>query len=158
MPARIRAVDPANRRSSPPSSPSTGCRRPPRGRDSVRARREGMVAFAGHPLLAGGQLVGVIALFARHPLGREALEALAAVADAVAAGARRLRAEERERSVLVTLDRIGRTLVAELDLERAVQTVTDAATELPEPEGPLIALRRVPERPAEVRRPDCGRR
>src|SRR5262249_3409302 len=66
------------------------------------ARREGMVAFAGHPLMVGGRLLGVVALFARQPLSDFTLEALAAAADHIAGGIRRqhteavLRATEAE--------------------------------------------------------------
>jgi two-component system, cell cycle sensor histidine kinase and response regulator CckA len=57
------------------------------------ARREGMVAFAGYPLLVGGELVGVIALFARRRLSEATMTALAAIGDAVAVGIRRKTAE-----------------------------------------------------------------
>jgi signal transduction histidine kinase/DNA-binding response OmpR family regulator len=49
------------------------------------------------------------------------------IAKARSAERRRLRAESR---MLETLNRIGAAVAAELDLERAVQIVTDAATEL----------------------------
>ncbi len=52
--------------------------------DPEWARREGMVAFAGYPLVAGDQLVGVLALFAREPLPPSTLAALASIADTVA--------------------------------------------------------------------------
>lgn len=48
------------------------------------ARAEGMVAFAGYPLVAGEQLVGVLGLFARKPLPQSTLDALASIADTVA--------------------------------------------------------------------------
>src|SRR5262249_17809798 len=54
---------------------------------------EGMVAFAGYPLLVEGQVVGVMAVFARRPLAEDTLEALATVADALAQGIERKRAE-----------------------------------------------------------------
>jgi len=40
----------------------------PRVGDPEWARREGMVAFAGYPLIVGERLVGVLAMFARQPL------------------------------------------------------------------------------------------
>src|SRR5204862_5152944 len=40
----------------------------PRVGDQAWAIREGMVAFAGYPLLVGGRMVGVMALFARQAL------------------------------------------------------------------------------------------
>jgi signal transduction histidine kinase len=61
--------------------------------DKAWARREGMVAFAGYPLLVERRTVGVMALFAREPLSADVLEALAAIADAVAQYVERARAE-----------------------------------------------------------------
>jgi PAS domain S-box-containing protein len=58
------------------------------------AKREGMVAFAGYPLLVEGRLVGVLAMFARNPLGHDTLEALEGVADIVAINIERKRAEK----------------------------------------------------------------
>jgi PAS domain S-box-containing protein len=66
----------------------------PRVADKEWARRERMVSFAGYPLIAEGQVVGVMALFSRERLGVETLETLASVADAVAQGIARKRAEE----------------------------------------------------------------
>jgi len=57
-----------------------------------------MVAFAGHPLLVGGQLVGVMALFSRQPLSDFTLRALAAAADHVAAGIQRKHTEDMLRA------------------------------------------------------------
>ena len=56
-------------------------------------RREGIVAFAGHPLLVDSKLVGVMAIFSRRDFSPSALETMAAVADAVAVGIERKRAE-----------------------------------------------------------------
>jgi GAF domain-containing protein len=53
------------------------------------AKREGMVAFAGYPLVVEGRLVGVLAMFARKALGPETLDALASVADTIAQGIER---------------------------------------------------------------------
>lgn len=97
------------------------------------ARREGMTAFAGYPLLVGDRLVGVMGLFARRPLLETTLGALASVADTIALGLERARALEalsEERETLATLNHVGQLLVAELDLARLVQAVTDAATVL----------------------------
>ncbi len=98
------------------------------------ARREGMVAFAGYPLLSGTRLLGVVAVLARHPLLSGSLEALAAASEAMAAVVERLRTQERlraEHRVLTQLQRVGLALSsAQFDLHGVVQTVTDAATEL----------------------------
>ena len=96
-------------------------------------RREGIVAFAGYPLIVEDQLLGVISLFSRKPLSRSTLQALAVVADGVALGTERQRAEAKLREqteVLETIYRIGQLLSAELDQQKLVQAVTDAATEL----------------------------
>lgn len=61
--------------------------------DQAWARREGIVAFTGYPLLVEDQLVGAIALFARQPLDQLAVEAVGAVADEIALGVQRKRAE-----------------------------------------------------------------
>lgn len=66
----------------------------PRVHDQDWARREGMVAFAGYPLLLGDELVGVMATFARQPLTEAALQAMASVANQIALGIKRRRAEE----------------------------------------------------------------
>ncbi|MDQ2743207.1 MAG: ATP-binding protein [Chloroflexota bacterium] len=63
------------------------------------ATREGMVAFAGYPLVVDERTVGVLAMFARHPLADDTLQALASVADSIALGIGRQRAEaERDRA------------------------------------------------------------
>ena len=66
----------------------------PRVDDKEWARREGMVAFAGYPLIVEGRAVGVMALFARHTLAEDTIEALASVADGIAQGIQRKRAEQ----------------------------------------------------------------
>jgi anti-anti-sigma regulatory factor len=70
----------------------------PRVGDQDWARREGMVAFAGYPLVVDDRLVGVMAMFARRQLSDAALQALGSVAREVGLGIARKRAEaERER-------------------------------------------------------------
>lgn len=51
------------------------------------------MAFAGCPLLLDDRLVGVLALFARHPLNRHTMSALAAIAPTMAMGIDRKRLE-----------------------------------------------------------------
>jgi len=57
------------------------------------ATREGMVAFAGYPLIIQDQLLGVIALFARHPLSETVIDEITIVAKAIALGIDRKLAE-----------------------------------------------------------------
>jgi PAS domain S-box-containing protein len=80
------------------------------------AREQGMVAFAGYPLLVEDRLVGVWAMFARHELSEAALRAMESVARGIALGIDRHRAEGRvrlEREWLqVTLASIGDAVIA----------------------------------------------
>jgi formate hydrogenlyase transcriptional activator len=69
----------------------------PRVIDKDWARACGFVSFAGYPLIVEDRVVGVMALFARHPLSNATLETLASVADAIAQGIERHRVEERMR-------------------------------------------------------------
>ncbi|GAB4376260.1 MAG: hypothetical protein Kow00121_23070 [Elainellaceae cyanobacterium] len=61
--------------------------------DQEWAEREGMVAFAGYPILLDEQLVGVIAMFTRHPIPLSNFEALEFAAREIALGIRRKQAE-----------------------------------------------------------------
>jgi GAF domain-containing protein len=58
--------------------------------DQEWASREGLVAFAGYPLLVEDRLVGVMAMFARHPLSEATLDAMASVASGIALGIKRM--------------------------------------------------------------------
>ena len=58
------------------------------------AKQEGLVAFAGYPLMVGNQVVGVMAMFARHPLAEVILTALGSVANEIALGIERKRVAE----------------------------------------------------------------
>jgi PAS domain S-box-containing protein len=62
--------------------------------DTEWARRERLVSFAGYPLMAGNELVGVLAMFARHPLTPADLQALGSVAHSVAVGIQKKRHKE----------------------------------------------------------------
>src|SRR5437016_5571646 len=70
----------------------------PQVHDQEWAQREGMVAFAGYPLVVQDRVLGVMAMFARHPLSEFVPKALASVASGLAVGIERKRAEEALRS------------------------------------------------------------
>jgi len=55
--------------------------------------REGMVAFAGYPLLIEDRVLGVLAMFARRPLAEDTLQTLGAIADSLALGIERKRGQ-----------------------------------------------------------------
>ncbi|MEG4800858.1 PAS domain S-box protein [Microcoleus sp. ARI1-B5] len=65
----------------------------PRISDKEWAKQEGMVAFAGYPLIVDNQLLGVIAMFARQELNESTLVALASSADSIALGIKRKQTE-----------------------------------------------------------------
>jgi light-regulated signal transduction histidine kinase (bacteriophytochrome) len=71
--------------------------------DPAWAEREGMVAFAGYPLVVNDSLVGVMAAFATEALAEDTMVALGSVGDAIAQGVERrkaeLRLEERARDL-----------------------------------------------------------
>jgi signal transduction histidine kinase/ligand-binding sensor domain-containing protein len=86
--------------------------------DKQWAEREGMVAFAGYPLLLESHLLGVVAMFARHQLSKEAFEALGSVADTISQGIERRGAKEalvksREER-LAELERVRRRIATDL--------------------------------------------
>ncbi len=61
--------------------------------DPEWAKREGLTAFAGHPLMSRGKLVGVAAMVSRRPVSDLAMEALATSASGLALAIRRKRVE-----------------------------------------------------------------
>src|SRR4029077_16679735 len=64
-------------------------RNDPRISDPDWARREGMVAFAGFPLVVKDRLMGVLAMFSRKPLSEAVLQTLGSVAGVIALGIER---------------------------------------------------------------------
>jgi PAS domain S-box-containing protein len=87
--------------------------------DQEWAEREGMVAFAGHPLVTGGRLMGVVAIFASKPLADTTLKALASVSDQFALGVRRQWAEEALRKSEKELRFLSSELLNAQESERA---------------------------------------
>ncbi|HMC94517.1 MAG TPA: GAF domain-containing protein, partial [Polyangia bacterium] len=73
---------------------------------------EGMAAFAGYPLLAGGQAVGVLAMFSRKPMSHGTTETLATLSDAIAQGIQRAQGQadlRRSEAFLTEAQRLSRT-------------------------------------------------
>ena len=62
--------------------------------DQEWVRREGMISFAGYPLMIGNRVVGVLAMFAKRLLAEADVQTLGAVAYAIAIGIERKRSEE----------------------------------------------------------------
>ena len=63
--------------------------------DPEWAKREGMVAFAGHPIIISGRIVGVMAMFAKKPLTEMCIISLGSISDEIALGIERLKSEEK---------------------------------------------------------------
>lgn len=86
--------------------------------DRAWAKREGIVALAGYPLVVEGRVVGVMAMFARRALTPGTLDMLASVADIIAQGIERKQAEAELRSltgrILSVEDEERRRLAREL--------------------------------------------
>jgi PAS domain S-box-containing protein len=80
----------------------------PRVSDKVWARNEGMVSFAGYPLIVQDRVVGVMAMFARQHLSTATLDALASIADSIAQGIERNRVEEALRKTKTDLAHVTR--------------------------------------------------
>jgi PAS domain S-box-containing protein len=99
--------------------------------DKDWARREGMVAFAGYPLIVEDRLVGVMGMFATRPLTETALHALASVADEIALGidrahaAEALRASEARTRAVVDHLMEGLVIVDETAIIRAVNPAAE---------------------------------
>jgi signal transduction histidine kinase len=80
---------------------------------------EQLVAFAGFPLLVDSKLVGVLAMFAPRDFSTSALDAITAVADAIALGIDRKRSEDR----LATL--VARLRITQQTAEAATRAKSD---------------------------------
>jgi PAS domain S-box-containing protein len=93
----------------------------PRLGDKEWAEREGMIAFAGYPLIVGEHLVGVMAMFARRPLKEEVLQAMKSVANTVAISIDRKKFEQ-------ILTKRALELEAVAEVSTAISTILDTST------------------------------
>ncbi|MFM1770366.1 MAG: hypothetical protein RJA22_2895 [Verrucomicrobiota bacterium] len=78
--------------------------------------RERMQSFLGFPLLVEGRVVGVMAVFSRNRLPDDAMELMASVADTIAQGTVRKRAEEKIAEQAALLDN-SRDAIVVIDLQ-----------------------------------------
>jgi len=76
--------------------------------DPEWAKREGMVAFAGYPLIAGDKVVGIVAAFAQHALSKATLQTFGSLAGSISQflGRKQMEAElqDSEERVRLLLD------------------------------------------------------
>jgi formate hydrogenlyase transcriptional activator len=103
----------------------------PRVSDKAWALKEGLVAFAGYPLLVDTHVVGVIAVFSRVPLAVSILDVLAAAADSISQGIERKRAEESlrrsEERFRLLVEGVQDYAIFMLDLDGRVVTWNEGA-------------------------------
>jgi signal transduction histidine kinase len=105
-------------------------------REPEWAAANGLVAWANHPLVVRGRIIGFMAMFARQNFDHDTLEELAAVADAIAQFLERKHAEtalreqleqrvaERTRELSLLLD-ISRNVASTLELKPLLELILD---------------------------------
>jgi signal transduction histidine kinase len=122
----------------------------PRIEDQDWVRREAVVAFAGYPLVVDDRVVGVIAIFARLPIGSETLETIGSIAGIVAQGIERKRSQgELRRAIKANHEAVlgERTRIARDMHDGLLQNVTGIALQL---RAVLPRVRSAPEEAATV--------
>ena len=100
--------------------------------DPAWAAREGMVAFAGYPLLVENRLVGVMAIFWKHTVSEAVLADLAPIADGVAQCIERKSAEDtlhRREQTAHFLSQASADMAQVLDHQSTLQKI--ASTSVP---------------------------
>jgi len=103
--------------------------------DRAWAQREGLIAFAGYPILAEGRLLGVIALFSRQRLGQEMLDVLGTFVNQVAAmlvNTQLYKAEQRRAARLSNVLQLSTELAALRDESAVLNTLVTRAAVLAE--------------------------
>jgi signal transduction histidine kinase len=108
--------------------------------DKDWARREGMVAFAGYPLLVDDRLVGVLAMFAREPLAQHTLAALGGVANTIALAIARKHIEQEMEAQLEEVQ------IQAAHLEEVQVELETANEELQQANASLMREREIAER------------
>ncbi|MEC4889129.1 MAG: PAS domain S-box protein, partial [Nitrospira sp.] len=86
-------------------------------------REQGLQAFAGYPLIAGTRLLGVVAVFSRHPFDEAALTAIETASKTICLGLERKRAQDDLRRANDELEQ--RVQVRTAELTQANEALTD---------------------------------
>ncbi len=93
------------------------------------AKREGLVAYAGYPLVADDRVVGVIAMFAKHRLPPHTLQALGAMAGGFAQAIIRTKTEDQRLDRVKELQALHET-ASLLQADEAVPQLLQKAVSL----------------------------
>ncbi len=95
--------------------------------DPAWAAKQGLTAFAGYPLLVQDRLVGVVAMFSKDSLSDDTLAAIASIADVVALGIERRRANDlREIAEAERAELLVREQTARASLATTLRSIGDA--------------------------------
>ncbi|MDB5095983.1 MAG: multi-sensor signal transduction histidine kinase [Cyanobacteria bacterium RYN_339] len=110
--------------------------------DAAWRREEGLVDFAGYPLVVEGRGVGVMRMWSRSPLSAEVRAAFAAIADAVALGVDHKQVTEALRNADIYKDEF--LAVISHELRTPLNFITGFASVMEdEVSGPLNPVQRV---------------
>ena len=105
----------------------------PRVPEQEWAKREGLIAFAGYPLVRNDEILGVMALFARQPLTEFTLKSLGMVADRITIAIGALMAAKGHAEVVQITEQILASTeegIYGLDLEGRTTFVNPAAAKM----------------------------
>ncbi len=105
----------------------------PRVSDQEWAKREGMIAFAGYPLFQGEEILGVMAVFSRHPLTELTLDTLRMVADRMTLAIERQNFLQTNQDLSLRYERILSSVgegIFGLDLEGRTTFANPAAAQM----------------------------
>ncbi|MEW6518693.1 MAG: PAS domain S-box protein [Thermodesulfobacteriota bacterium] len=97
------------------------------------AREQGLVSFAGHPLLIEDRVIGVMAMFSRHTLTEITGQSLTAIADIIALGIERKNSEESLRRARDKAQRYldtANVMLVHLDEQGMVQLINRKGVEM----------------------------
>lgn len=100
-------------------------------REPEWAKREGLVAYAGYPLIADDRVVGVMAMFAKHQLAEQTLQTLGTIAGGLAQAIIRNQADEQRRASLRDLGERVKELQALHQTASLLQSDAPSALLLP---------------------------
>jgi len=107
--------------------------------DPEWAKREGMIAFAGYPLVVADEVVGVMAMFSKKYLNESTLKALATIADEIALGIERKKAEKSLTEAYVALKAAQSQILQQEKMSSIGQLAAGIAHEINNPIGYIMS-------------------